>query len=266
MDPSVSSSGHSVTEYSAQQGSSGFSKEHLPGMNAAILLLALKQGTRSLEGYIAEYLALANGSELPDCMLIDFFCDGLNQPLKSKVSQVKSQLIVMSPIKSPLIFMNPVKPQLIIQSQVTSQRIFQNLVTSLLIFQSHISAAHPESRHVSADHPKSRHVTADHPKSRQVTADHPETCDVLSVTPRYSRSVLRYPSLVSSVKDAPLVSAHAAGIPKPIHSSPPVPELIPLSKVLPIMGIAFLVCLGCIHHHRTLRGGSVHYDVSRGGG
>jgi len=74
-----------LTEDFARQGSSGFSKGHWPGMNAAILLLALKQGTRSLEGYIGEYLALANGSELPDCILIDFFCDGLNQPLKSKV-------------------------------------------------------------------------------------------------------------------------------------------------------------------------------------
>ncbi len=42
------------------------------------------------------------------------------------------------------------------------------------------------------------------------------------------------------MKDAPLVSARAAGIPKPTHSSPPVPELIPLSEVLPIMGIAMV--------------------------
>ncbi len=82
MDPHDS---RVVTEYSATQGSSGFSNEHWSGMDAAILLLTLKQGTRSLKRYIAEYLALANGSELPDCMLIDFFCDGLNQPLKSKV-------------------------------------------------------------------------------------------------------------------------------------------------------------------------------------
>ncbi len=41
------------------------------------------------------------------------------------------------------------------------------------------------------------------------------------------------------MRDAPLVSARAAGIPKPTHSSPPVPELIPPSKVLPLMGIAF---------------------------
>ncbi len=82
MDPHASRLVVPVTEYSAPQGSSGFSNEHLPGMYIAILLLALKQGTRSLEHYIAEYLALANGSELPDCMLIDFFCDGPNQPLK----------------------------------------------------------------------------------------------------------------------------------------------------------------------------------------
>ncbi len=35
------------------------------------------------------------------------------------------------------------------------------------------------------------------------------------------------------------MSAHAAGIPKPTHSSPSVPELIALSEVLPMMGIAF---------------------------
>ncbi len=35
------------------------------------------------------------------------------------------------------------------------------------------------------------------------------------------------------------MSARAAGIPKTTHSSPPVPELIPLSKVLPMMGITF---------------------------
>ncbi len=85
MGPHVSHLVGSVRENSATEGSSGFPNGHLPGMDAAILLLALKQGTRSLERYIAEYLALANGSELPDCMLIDFFCDGLNQTVRSKL-------------------------------------------------------------------------------------------------------------------------------------------------------------------------------------
>ncbi len=80
------------------------------------------------------------------------------------------------------------------------------------------------------------------PEPRHVTAEQPESCHVLSVTPRYSRSVLQYPNLVCSVRDAPLVSARAAGIPKPAHFSPPVPALIPLSEALPMMGIA-LCCV-----------------------
>ncbi len=103
----------------------------------------------------------------------------------------------------------------------------------------HVSADLPESHHVSADLPESHHVSTDLPESHHISADNPESCDVLSVTSRYSRSVLRFPSLVSSVRDAPLVSALAADIPKPTHSSPPVPELIPLSEVLPMIGIAF---------------------------
>ncbi len=44
------------------------------------------------------------------------------------------------------------------------------------------------------------------------------------------------------MRDAPLVSARAAGIPKPTHSSPPVPALVSLSEALPMMGIA-LCCV-----------------------
>lgn len=54
-------------------------------MDTAIMLLALEQGTRSLESYIQEYLEVANYSDLPDCVLIDFFCEGINQPLKSQL-------------------------------------------------------------------------------------------------------------------------------------------------------------------------------------
>ncbi|ROL55601.1 hypothetical protein DPX16_23618 [Anabarilius grahami] len=43
------------------------------------------QGTRSLEDYITEYLNLAYYSDLPDCALIEFFCDGVNQPLKEQL-------------------------------------------------------------------------------------------------------------------------------------------------------------------------------------
>ncbi len=44
------------------------------------------------------------------------------------------------------------------------------------------------------------------------------------------------------MRDVPLVSARAAGIPKSTHSNPYVPELISLSEAIPMMGIA-LCCV-----------------------
>ncbi len=121
-------------------------------------------------------------------------------------------------IASPLIFQSLFTFQLIIQSYVTSQLIIQSHTVSQLFIQSDV---------------KSQLIIQSHTTSQMIIQS-----PVMSVTPRYSRSVLRFPSLVSSVRDAPLVSACAAGIPKPTHFSPPVPDLIPLSVVLPTMGIA----------------------------
>ncbi len=73
MDPLASRLVRPVTEYSAQQGSSSFSEEHWPGMDRARILLTLKQGSQSLENYICEFFAIANYSDLPDCLLIEFF-------------------------------------------------------------------------------------------------------------------------------------------------------------------------------------------------
>ncbi len=41
--------------------------------------------TRSLECHIREFLAIAHYSDLPDIILIEIFCDGINQPLRSKL-------------------------------------------------------------------------------------------------------------------------------------------------------------------------------------
>ncbi len=85
MDPYVSRLIYPVTEYLASQGSSSCSSGHWPGMDTAIILLALKQGTQSLENYILSFLAIAYYSDLLDIILIEFICDGINQPLKSKL-------------------------------------------------------------------------------------------------------------------------------------------------------------------------------------
>ncbi len=86
MDLHVSRLVRPVTEYSATQGSSSFSCGYWPGMYTSRLLLTLEQGLRSLEDYVQEYLEIAYYSDLPDCVLIDFFCEGINQLLKSRLS------------------------------------------------------------------------------------------------------------------------------------------------------------------------------------
>ncbi len=73
MDPLASCLVNPVTEYSATQGSSGFQEQYWPGMYTARLLLSLKQGKRSLEDIIQEYLDVANYSDFPDDVLIDYF-------------------------------------------------------------------------------------------------------------------------------------------------------------------------------------------------
>ncbi len=73
MNPLASRLVNPVTEYSATKGSSGFSCGYWPGMDIARLLLSLKQGTRSLEDYIQEYLNVAYYSDLPDCAYRFFF-------------------------------------------------------------------------------------------------------------------------------------------------------------------------------------------------
>ncbi len=85
MDLHASRLVHPVTEYSATKGSSGFSSGYWPSMDMAGMLPTLEQGSRPLEDYIQEYLGLAHFSDLPDCVLIDFFCEGINQPLKSQL-------------------------------------------------------------------------------------------------------------------------------------------------------------------------------------
>ncbi len=84
MDPHDS---RVVTEYSATQGSSNFSDQHFSGMDTTRLLFVLKQGPRSLENHIREFLAFAHYSDLPDIILIEIFCDGINQPLRSQLGR-----------------------------------------------------------------------------------------------------------------------------------------------------------------------------------
>ncbi|KAI2650086.1 hypothetical protein H4Q32_016190 [Labeo rohita] len=74
-----------ITEYSDTQGSSSFTHGHYTGMDTTRILFRLKQGPRSLEQHICEFLAIANHSNLLDYLLIQIFCDGVNEPLKARL-------------------------------------------------------------------------------------------------------------------------------------------------------------------------------------
>ncbi|KAL0191934.1 hypothetical protein M9458_010230 [Cirrhinus mrigala] len=85
MDPLVSRLAPSVTEYSVKTGSSSFTPGQSTDMDTDRILFRIKQGPRTLEQYIREFLAIANHSTLPDCTIIEIFCDGINEPLKAKM-------------------------------------------------------------------------------------------------------------------------------------------------------------------------------------
>ncbi|KAL0173627.1 hypothetical protein M9458_029595, partial [Cirrhinus mrigala] len=85
MDPLASRLTHSVTEYSVPTGSSSFTPGHSADMDTDRILCRIKQGPRTLEQYIREFLAIANYSTIPDCVIIEIFCDGINEPLKAKM-------------------------------------------------------------------------------------------------------------------------------------------------------------------------------------
>ncbi|KAL0153365.1 hypothetical protein M9458_051329 [Cirrhinus mrigala] len=85
MDPLASRLTHSVTECTVKQGSSSFTPGHSTDMDTNRILCRIKQGPRTLEQHIREPLAIANYSTLPDCIIIEIFSDGVNQPLRARL-------------------------------------------------------------------------------------------------------------------------------------------------------------------------------------
>ncbi len=82
MDPFASD--QSLQKTSPHKDPATSQIKHFLGMDTRILF-ALKQGPRSLENHIREFLACAHYSDLPDIILIEIFCDGINQPLRSQL-------------------------------------------------------------------------------------------------------------------------------------------------------------------------------------
>ncbi len=214
MDQHASHLVGSVTEYSATPGSSGFSCGYWPGMETARLLLTLEQGLRSLEDYIQEYLDLAYFSDLPDCVLIDFFCEGINQPLKSRLicegprsslSQFMDYALltvgsaftvgVAEERDTALTRVMAVAPEHAHKMAATAEldRKMADTTTSRSV-----TAANSELSQVTVDLRESSQVTVDRYESSQVTVDLRESSQSQLIVTSQAKSQLICQGLVTS--------------------------------------------------------------------
>ncbi len=174
MDPYVSRLVSSVTEYSATQGSSGFHEQYWPGMYTARLLLSLKQGKRSLEDFIQEYLDVANDSDFPDDVLIDFFCDGINQPLKSQLIREGPRSSLSQFMYYALLTVGSAFTVGVAEERYTAP----NCVITVALEHAHKMAATTTPRSVITANHKPSQVPADVKEPSQVPADVKEPSQV----------------------------------------------------------------------------------------
>ncbi len=162
------------------------------------VLFALKQGSRSLENHIREFLACAHYSDLPAIILIDIFCDGINQPLQTQLRREGPRSSLSCFLEFAL---------LTVGSLFTVGVTDEDRNTASC----HKMAASPEP-HNSPAKPESalpRPAKLEFPARMATTpADAP-----------------LWPGLITSVLDPPLVSVRAAGIPRFAPEPTPSQEL-----------------------------------------
>ncbi|ROK56432.1 Serine protease 27 [Anabarilius grahami] len=197
------------------------------------LLLWSTQGTRSLEEYVAEYLNIAQYSNSPDCTLIDFFCDGVNQPLKSQLIREGPRsslshfldyalLTVGSPFTSSACVMAaaPDNTHKMAATTITTP----SQVTVDLQEQRHAFADRPEQRHAFADRPEQRHAFADRPEQRHAFADRPEQHHAFADRPEQRHAFADRPEQRHVFADRQEQSHVAADRPESRHVSRSVRE------------------------------------------
>ncbi len=154
-------------------------------------MFALKQGPRSLENHIREFLACAHYSNLQDIILIDIFCDAINQPLQTQLRREGLRSSLNCFLEFAL---------LTVGSLFTVGVADEDRDTASC----HKMAADPEP-HDSPAKPESA-------LTRPAKLEFPAR---MATTPT---DAPLWPGLITSVLDLPLVSVRAARIPKPAPS------------------------------------------------
>ncbi len=155
-------------------GSSSFSDGHSEGMDVTRNLFALKQGPRSLEQHIREFLAITNYSDLPDITLIENFCDGIHQPLRSEFRREGTRASLAQFLDYALLTVGSSFTVGVAEERDTAP----NCVNTATLEHAHQMAATTTPRSVIAANHKPSQVTAKVKKSSQVTADVKESSQV----------------------------------------------------------------------------------------
>ncbi len=259
MDPHVSCLVSPVTEYLATQGSSSFHEHYWPGMYTASLLISLKQGTRSLEDFIQEYLDVVNSSDFPDDVLIDFFCDSINQPLKSRLicegpRSSLSQFLdyaLMTVGSAFTVGVAEERDTALIRDMTAALEHAHEMaattepdrkmadttaprqVTADLHEPSQVTAVVHEPSQVTADLHEPSQVTADLHKPSQVTADHHEPSHVSADRHEPSQVTVDLPESSQVTVDHPESRHVSADLPESRHVSADLPESRHVSADLP---------------------------------
>ncbi|KAL0148308.1 hypothetical protein M9458_056370 [Cirrhinus mrigala] len=230
LDPLTSRLSPTVTEYSVTQGSSSFSPIQSTGMDTTKILFCLRQGPRSLKQHACEFLAIANYSDLPDCILIEIFCDGVNQPLCSQLRRegprssqahfmdfalltvCSSFTVGVADEERDIAVTPPVQPACVMAATADPVRKMAAApehahVMAAAPERAHVMAANTELRHVTAATSEPGNVTAAFPESSQVAAAFAESSHIPSDGPRSQ------PVMMASMLDPLLVTVRVANIP-----------------------------------------------------
>ncbi len=179
-----------------------------PKMNPAVRMLLLRQGTRSIEEYVAYFLELAPLTQLDEICLMIFFRGGLSEPLGSIMPLHEATWTLEE--YSDLALKLSGSPFTVGVAEEENH----SLIGTSTAETCHKMAADPEP-HNSPAKPESALIIPAKPEFALARPAKPESPARMATTPAIAPL---WPRLITSVLDPPLVSVRAAGIPRPAPS------------------------------------------------
>ncbi len=219
-------------------GSSSFSDGHSAGMETTRILFALKQGPRSLEQHVREFLVFANYSDLPDITLIEIFCDGINQPQRSEFRREGTRASLAQFLDYALLTVGSTFTVGVAEERDTAP----NCVNTATLEHAHKMAATTTPRSVISASHKPSQVPADVKEPSQVPADVKEPSQVpadvkdSSQATAYVKKSSRVPADVKEPSRVPADVKEPSQVPADVKEPSQVPADVNLLTCTPHIG------------------------------